>query len=288
MKVLARQLRLVTLLTVGLCGLAHAQTPDFSLPPLPGLPGAADSATAPVPLPPHDGSATLPSAQASPVDKEKPKQSQVAALPDAIPELADLPTPSVQPLAPAEKASATPAETATTEPETKPAPPLNVAPPPTTLPGLNLPLPPASVADAKPALPGVPSLPTLTASTLPEVDVEAIPAKPARKTWQTSLAPSSVDLTPNFNYRRQVLPDAIYRQAYDRANTHLPPRVTVEDYDNQLRSAIARNDVNATRALLNERRSLNLTQQGQGLITLARNYGATDTERLLIARGATR
>lgn len=274
MKLFARQLRLVTLLTVGLCGLAHAQTPDFSLPPLPALPTAAESPAGAIPLPPHDGSPKLPSL---PTVTSEVNQLPVAAMPDAIPELADLPTPSVT--LPKEEVAEAPAEA----PEAT-EPPLNVAAPPTTLPGLDLPAPP-SITPPMATSTGAPSLPSATL--LPEVDVAVEAPRPARKTWQTTLKPSSVNVTTRFNYRRQVLPSDIYRPAYDPANRHLPTRVTAGDYDRELLAAVARNDVDATRAMLNTRQSINLASlQGADLLSVARQYRAGDTERLLLARGA--
>lgn len=123
---------------------------------------------------------------------------------------------------------------------------------------------------------------------VPEVDVEAPPKfKMGGRTWTTKLAPAIVPMNTSFNYRRQVLPDAIYRTQYDRENRHLPTRVTREDYTRILIERVAANDINGTRALLNEGLSVNTTDgYGQTLLAVARRTGARDTERLLIARGA--
>ncbi|MEJ0009069.1 MAG: hypothetical protein WDN72_00065 [Alphaproteobacteria bacterium] len=53
-----------------------------------------------------------------------------------------------------------------------------------------------------------------------------------------------------FNYARQVLPPTIYRRQYDEDNRHLPPAVYGADYDRALMVAVAANDINGTRALL--------------------------------------
>lgn len=161
------------------------------------------------------------------------------------------------------------------------APTLNVAGPPLSLPGLgNFPQAPGQAANTLPN--GTNSNPTM----LSEVDVEA-PAAPKTRTWETKLAPAIIPPKMNFNYRRQVLPDMIYRTSYDRENQHLPTRVTREDYAQLLVQRVAANDINGTRALLNEGLSVNtLDGYGQSLLSVARRSGAHDTERLLIARGA--
>lgn len=159
---------------------------------------------------------------------------------------------------------------------------LNVAGPPLSLPGLsNFPTAPGQAANALPS--GTGTTPTM----LSEVDVEAPPPAPKTRTWETRLAPAVIPPKMNFNYRRQVLPDAIYRTSYDRENQHLPTRVTREDYAQLLVQRVAANDINGTRALLNEGLSVNtIDGSGQSLLSVARRSGAHDTERLLIARGA--
>ncbi len=327
MKVIARQLRLVTLITVGWCLQAQAQPTDFSLPPLPGsFPTANGSTGASVPIP------STPFAPNAGAKKDSGAVSETAdapaATPDAFPELANLPIPgapaaigaTAEPATTATPAGATTATTtpaaqtpaadtaaapavpvlppvlaegtdtvageqATTAPTLPAAPVMTVAAPLTTLPGLGLPPAPTMVASGtEPS-----AMPTMeTATTLQEISVDAPPKlKMGGRTWNTKLAPAVVPKNTSFNYRRQVLPDAIYRAQYDRENDHLPTRVTRDDYARYLAERVAANDINGTRALLNEGLSVNTTDgYGQSLLSIARRSGARDTERLLIARGA--
>lgn len=297
MKVIARQLRLVTLITVGWCLQAQAQPTDFSLPPLPGsFPTANGSTGAAPPLP---STPIAPNAGAQKTTATISEAADAPAAPDAIPELANLPIPAApaavgataetQPAATADAAAVIPAPPlppmaeaadtvtgeATAPPALPAAPPLTVAAPPNSLPGFALPSAPATN-------------PMETATALPEVSVDAPPAfKMGGRTWTSKLAPAIVPKNTSFNYRRQVLPDAIYRTQYDRENRHLPTRVTRDDYARYLADRVAANDINGTRALLNEGLSVNTTDgSGQSLLTIARRFGARDTERLLIARGA--
>lgn len=325
MKVIARQLRLVTLITVGWGLQAQAQPTDFSLPPLPNM-ATVNSSGQTGSMPPLPSTPIAPNAGVK-SDTITPSEVADQPAPLAIPELANLPTPA----APTTTGAADPATpmpdvatatgatdaTATTSPTTPPTdtakvtpapippiineeadavagegtggnagtgtPTLNVAGPPTTLPGLgNFPVapPPGSTN----ALPPQSSQP---ATMLGEVDVEAPPPAPKNRTWKTKLAPVQQASTRGFNYRRQVLPDAIYRKSYDRENQHLPIQVTRNDYSRLLIERVAANDINGTRALLNEGLSVNTTDSsGQTLLSVARRSGARDTERLLIARGA--
>ena len=280
---------------------AQAQPADFSLPPLPGLPpiaNASSPAAAPVPdtvLPPNAGA--KPTADSQPkVDGE-----------DAIPELATLPVPSTPPPPglPANDPSATSTEPATNADAETAAEPEAVAegtdkvpgegsPPGATpaLPAFDLALPPVP-----PTLPTdtatVPAAttPALTATSIPEIAVEA-PGKPMLPklggvTWKTTLAPAIVPPRTNFNYRRQILPDVIYQPEYGRENQHLPTRVTREDYARLLTERVAANDLDGTRALLNTGLPVTTTDpSGRNLLAIARHAGARDTERLLLARGA--
>lgn len=304
-KVFARQLRLVTLITVGWGLQAQAQPTDFSLPPLPNM-ATTNSSGLTGSMAPLPSSPIAPNAGAK---KTVSSPSEVAdqPAPMAIPELANLPTPTDPAAATTGTTNSTNTADATPPSNVSlpPAPPtinesadmvagdnntgatvigapaLNVAGPKLSLPGLsNFPEAPGKAANTLPA--GTGSTPTM----LSEVDVEA-PAAPKTRTWETKLAPAIIPPKTNFNYRRQVLPDMIYRTSYDRENQHLPTRVTREDYAQLLVQRVAANDINGTRALLNEGLSVNtLDGYGQSLLSVARRSGAHDTERLLIARGA--
>ncbi len=328
-KVFVLQLRLVTLLTVGLCSLAHAQTPDFSLPPLPPVPGmgtsdlASTGATAPaIPMPPtaiNNAVPTSPALPSLPTSSIETNTPAAKIQPDAIPELANLPVPerdaavktalegtqtppaeaatkekSALPLAneaadaagnPGGQDGAAPvaANNPVTPPVTSSTVELNVAAPPTTLPGLDLPVPGAEPMKKTAAPVNAATVTTTTApaaTLLPDIDVPA--SAPATRSWMTKLAPAVIPPKGNFNYKRQVLPGAVYRTAYDRDNQHLPAAVTRDDYVRLLYARVAANDVDATRALLNS----GLEANKNHALAVARQYGAHDTERLLLARGA--
>ncbi len=107
------------------------------------------------------------------------------------------------------------------------------------------------------------------------------------KSWETTLAPSRTYPKTKFNYKRVVLPASIYRAQYNGPNRHLPKRLTRADLDKDFLKAVARNDINATRALLNSGRNVNqMNAYGDSALIVAVRAGAYDTARLLIARGA--
>jgi hypothetical protein len=129
----------------------------------------------------------------------------------------------------------------------------------------------------------------LPAISLPEIQVDqtiAVP-KPKVKTWASKLAPSVIPKKTNFNYKREILPEVIYTTQYSRDNQHLPIRVTRDDYERLLFASIAKNDVEATRALLNAGTGLAATNEvGETPLTAAKRVGAADVAALLVARGA--
>lgn len=328
-KVIARLLRLVTLLTVGLCGPVLAQTPDFSLPPLPGT--VAGSSPAPVanalpplpstPMAPNAGAAktmdaTLPVVDASrtpatipgaPIsgevgaatptapDASADASEDAAAAPEPVPEAADMVAPGLPELPMAmpstpDASSTAPAvledDVAITVPTTPEAGAGG-----TPSPGLpnfgGFALPPgmpAAAGDA--AAPTLPAMDLATGATPTEGELPS-PPKPARPTWKTTLAPAIIPKKTNFIYRRHILPAAIYQPSYNAENRHLPTLRTREMYVRQLFANVAANNIHGTRALLNTGIPVSTTDEaGQSLLSVARRYGARDTERLLIARGA--
>lgn len=277
-------IRLVTLLTGGLSVPAYAQAPAFSPPELPALPGLP-SAPSPAPSAPAATTATMLPEIEAPSAPAAPDTATVTAKKDAIKEptsgdaLSDLPLP----VAPesgdklASEVAPAPATTATAT-VTTPAATENTAETPP--PGI-----PAIVLDA-PVQTGTAPVP-MAAPLAPVAAVEEAPAAPAHKTWETKLAPTSFAYNTKFNYRRQLLPDTIYRTQYDYENSHLPRRTTRADYEGLLLQSAAANDINATRALLNAGTNPNTTnQRGETPLALARRYGAYDTAALLQARGA--
>ncbi|MFZ4541486.1 MAG: hypothetical protein ACOYNL_06705 [Rickettsiales bacterium] len=115
---------------------------------------------------------------------------------------------------------------------------------------------------------------------LPEIRVE----RERTKSWMTKLAATQKE-RPNFNYKRQILPDAIYRTQYDRQNSHLPRRVEREDYANLLFRSVSRNDVEAARSLLNAGVSPYVTSaDGETPLAYAERIGANEVAQLLRAR----
>ncbi|PZP84490.1 MAG: hypothetical protein DI582_08625 [Azospirillum brasilense] len=222
--------------------------------------------------------ATLPKVDAptaAPAVEEEPAEP--------VPELGDAPIPSSSSATPTtDAAQATADQTA----EQDEAASLNVQTPPTSLPGLTgFAVPPGFGPSGANAT-------GTTTATLPEINVdgtEGVPdaPKPAVRTWKTTLAPAIRPVKTNFNFRRQILPNEIYRSSYTPDNRHLPTARTREYYVQLLIGSVARNDLNGTRALLNTGISVNTTDgSGASLLSIARQYGARDTERLLIARGA--
>ena len=175
-----------------------------------------------------------------------------------------------------------------------------LAPPP--LNGMALPLPPTAVPSQTattasgqkvptlapppfPSAPGMTTQPVAAATALADLDVDA-PVRPA-KSWKTKLKPVSSAYDTNYNYRRVLMPGAIYRTSYDRANQHLPTLITREDYVHMLFENAATNNIDGTRALLNAGTDINATNpRGETALQVARRYGAMDTASLLAARGA--
>lgn len=161
----------------------------------------------------------------------------------------------------------------------------------------------AAAAGIKPLPPGMPVIPGPTAQALlsgtplreEETVGEEEPAKQAsvqtkeKPTYRDlpKLKPSVKPLSLTYNYQRQVLPPAIYRKEYSPNNSHLPKAQTRDDYDRHLFGVVAANDVNATRAFLEMGKSVDMVSpRGDTLLMTAVRYGALDTARLLLARGA--
>lgn len=268
--------RVLILLAVGaVCVQAFAQTLT-PLPPPSGnllpLPGAA-------PTPSLPSLSAVPSLAALPTIPE-PSSAPAAPLatgevpaPTKLPELSVItaapepPSPEAAQVAAAQKASgvlpAPAAEVAAAFPQGLPALPL---------PGITPPAPP---------------LPGEAAVALPEVQVEQAAQASKPKTWMGALAPSIIPPQTNFQYKRAVLPGVIYRSSYDPANRHLPQRVTREDYEALLFTSVARNDVEAARALLNAGTGLEAQNaEGETPLAVARRAGAVEVAALLVARGA--
>lgn len=91
----------------------------------------------------------------------------------------------------------------------------------------------------------------------------------------------------SFNYKTQYLPWKIYNKNYSKQNIHLPKAVTMEDYDMMLANAVARNDINSTRALVEAGHSVqNVAGNGDPLVVVAARHNATTVLRYLLSKGA--
>lgn len=292
-----KQLGLVTLIVGGLCAQALAQSPTSSPPPilalepLPGLPALGGSP------PPALPAVNLPTTPASPTLAALPTIPQAPAANSPSPTLEKLPELSVvkTPAAPqaaepavAEPAPPTPEATETVAAEkasgtgTAASTDVGGQLPPQGLPELPL---PGAIGSGEGAIAGA----AFPAISLPEIQVDQQfeAPKPKVKTWATKLAPSIIPPKTNFNYKRAVLPEVIYSTAYDRENQHLPLRVTRDDYENLLFASVTRNDIEATRALLNAGTGLQVTNEaGETPLAAAKRAGAMDVAALLVARGA--
>jgi hypothetical protein len=297
-------IRLVTLLMGGLgTASAYAQAPTFSppnLPTIPGAPAAPASPSAAIPnapglVSPPKEEVVVPAAPGTPglsdlskapvvpvaAPVTQPTDDALADLPAPKPSVAQAPNPEAgDVLGGAPTGSSQPSNLITVGA----APAADTSAPPA--PEANLPPP---LALAPPPISGIPQ-----ATSLPEIDVPSdggaasatTTPPPNKKTWLSKLAPSVIPPKTNFNYKRELLPAAIYRNGYDRDNSHLPVRLTREDYQRMLVASAARNDINATRALLNAGTDINTTIAGPTPLIAARRAGAVDTANLLLARGA--
>lgn len=292
-----KRLVLALLAICGICMHAVAQTPTNALPPLaalPALPGATTNTTsvaalpaptsatavpqAPVPASPPIPAGLLPKPYTTTETKSEPK-----ADPNIAPAEMDLPPVVLD----AEGAIARPTATARPEPETPTTvlgieAPVPLAPPP-SLPGLALPVPGTTPTDS-----AATQLANDTATSLMGPQVPGKDDNNAgKRSWETTLEPTEVHPTTKFIYKRSIMPGEIYRTEYNRDNRHLPKRVTRDDYANLLFTSVAKNDVEATRALLNAGTGLEITTvHGETPLALAQRVGATEVTQLLIARGA--
>lgn len=292
-----KQLGLVTLVVGGLCAKAFAQSPTTSPPPilalepLPGLPALGGSPPPALPTVNLPATPESPTLAALPVVPQAPAANSPSPKLEKLPELSVVkgptqppaaepvvaepapPSPEATETAAAEKASGTDASTSTDT---------GGQLPPQGLPELPL---PGAFGTGEGAIAGA-ELPTIS---LPEIQVDQAyeAPKPKVKTWAAKLAPTITPYHTKFNYKREVLPEVIYTTQYSRENQHLPHRVTRDDYERLLFASIARNDVEATRALLNAGTGLQVTNQaGETPLATAKRLGAEDVAALLVARGA--
>ena len=287
------------LLIAGVCASAFAQAPALSLPSLPALPEVkypeiatipslppvnlptASSAlpplpsisTAGAPLPSLGGLPSLPGVE-SPFGQSAPKPIQGSPTPLVLNGITEEPAPATNP----ENAAGLPA-TIPTIPDVQ----VDATATPGAMPvgGMPaLPLPGEQMTDA--------ALPT-PAAAMPIFDFSqgSVSEEAPAKTWGTTLAPSITLKETDFNYKRHLLSETIYRTQYDKYNRHLPRRVTRDEYANLLFNSVAKNDLNTTRALLNAGVSLSATNPyGETPLMLAQRLGATQVAELLLARGA--
>lgn len=292
-----KQLGLVTLIVGGLCAKALAQSPTSSpapilaLEPLPGLPALGGSPPPALPVVNLPTTPTSPTLAALPNVPQAPAANSPALTLEKLPELSVVKTPPA-PLA-AEPAVAEPAPPTPEATETVAAEKASGTEavantdsvgqlPPQGLPELPL---PGAIGSGEGAIAGA----ALPAISLPEIQVDQPfeAPKPKIKTWATKLAPSIIPPKTSFNYKRALLPELVYTTQYSRDNQHLPSRVTRDDYERLLFASIAKNDVEATRALLNAGTGLAATNEaGETPLAAAKRAGSEDVAALLVARGA--
>ena len=278
-------LRLVTLLAWGLWIPAYAQAPTFSLPTIPG--SAAPASSPAMPSSPAPAIPALPGLEtlAAPAKEEIAKEETATAEQPAedkdaaLAEVAKLER-DIQ----AAQAAASNESTPLSEAPYQVVPPLALEAPP-----VSSAEPAISNAAAPPPLFNIPAPPAamdLAVTSIPEAPVTA--ATPSKPTWKDVLKPSYQPVKTNFNFRRQVLPSVIYRDQYSNANRHLPLARHGEQYDHYFILAVARNDLNAIRAMLaNGRRNVNLMNaEGDPMLIVAIRHNAIAAARLLLARGA--
>jgi hypothetical protein len=259
---------LAILLLGGFSAVAHAQAPPLSLPPLPGQPAAPSPLAAPAS--PAAATANAPNAgkigdvNVAALDITQKKDAEAVALePPPLPNESGDKSVSVAVASP----GASPVHS------------------PPALPTLDIEAPlPAGVGIApstnitRPALP----LPAVA----PHEPVKEV-VKASGSTWAVPLAPAVRMPTLGYNYRREMLPEKIYRKSYTLDNRHLPVAVTTDDYQQLFLMSVARNDINATRAFLNRGMPVNtVNANGETALSLAQRYGAGDTAQLLMLRGA--
>jgi hypothetical protein len=285
-----KKLGLVSLLVGGLCVSAFAQSPSLSLPALPPLPGAPATNSgnlsalpsinlpsvpqAPIPAAPDVGKASALNLPSLPVTPPAPSAEIASAKTNAEPVVKGslMPLPNAAAAKPPADPEGDMVDTGSSAVGT-----------PGSLPPQGMPALPIPGAEAL-AVPLPPTIPE-AATSLPEIDVAC--EKPKVKTWLSKLAPSIIPPVTNFNYKREVLSEVIYSTRYSRENSHLPMRMTREDYEAMLFTSVAKNDIEATRALLNAGTGLQVTNDaGETPLAAAKRAGAVDVAALLEARGA--
>jgi hypothetical protein len=297
----SKHLAIGAFVAFGVCLSAFAQAPLPDLPPLPspavpaasGAPPQAGSTALPeinLPAMPVVSGNVMPTASPLPAMSAAPPKPEVAQVPSlppiaagagapaqASPSLPSLPPIGVQ----ASSTPITPEVTVDAElPEfDEPAQPESADA--TALPDQPLPLPGQEAVTPPDGL----ELPGETAEVTPVIKV--VREKEPPKSWETTLIKQAISPKTDFNYKRQVLPPQISRTQYSRQNMHLPRRVTRDDYSELLFTSVAKNDLEATRALLNAGTNLHATNNyGETPLQFARRMGATDVAALLVARGA--
>lgn len=275
------------LLIAGGCASAFAQAPAFSLPSLPPLPSVKYE---------------------TPVTTKSLAPANIPAASSAIASLPPLPTIAATSVAPLPSLGGLPSLPGVAAPKPVVGDPMPIVlngnndadQAVATVPDVQVDVNATPLTDVNASsqniqplpMPGDPSAAPNTP--LPKADVptlifpvEGMVEKATSITWGTRLAPSVIPKKTDFKYKRDLLSKIIYRTEYDKNNRHLPSRITRDDYSNLLFNSIAKNDINATRALLNAGVSVDSTNPyGETPLMLAERLQATQVAALLVARGA--
>ena len=286
---------------------------------MPAMPMAADSVPVTVPAATATAAST-PTTTTTPAAPTTGSRASADSIDDLLPSPTTKPasetavnmsgeTPLTAPALTSDLPSLIPETTPATTPVVADAPPVTTGADP--LPPIALvedpPLPPLSLADEaaakgiKPPDLGLPPTSEATAQALlsgqplgsydeeePEQDILVkVQRKPTVRDLPRLRPVIHHVHNKNYNYQRQILPPSIYKQAYSGHNRHLPKAMSVQEYDRHLFGAVAANNVNGTRAFLERGKSVNMMNgNGETLLMTAVRYGALDTMRLLLARGA--
>jgi len=89
------------------------------------------------------------------------------------------------------------------------------------------------------------------------------------------------------NYRRETMPEAIYKKQYEEGNQHLPKVVYESDYDGLLFGCIESGDSDALRSVIIQGRSLEVrNRDGDTPLLYATLIGNVDAARILLEHGA--
>jgi len=168
------------------------------------------------------------------------------------------------------------------------------------------PAPEPASADGFPALPASPGAPVekidqffSTTTILPDEPPAPPPVEAAKVPEETkpvkkkSVRRSYVARGYTLQKKREitfhsvVLPETLYRKAYDRENRHLPIQMTYGDLQETLALAVMRGDVTSMRAIVQRGADIHqASPTGESYLIIAARYQQPDAVRWLLQNGA--